>query len=181
MASITLPERSLHTRANTLHELFAPLRAGKSRVAIGPAKDSPGGTIALVATDARTSGLRYREGSFSTSAQVLRCRYFELWRGSSGRELALDRAYFTLLKILPATHDFQELLCIHTDPADKNNLKRGPHLHVSCAPDPLPHCHFPLEFGFLEAVLRDCGSLTSAMQRAIGLVARDVLPKFSDR
>jgi hypothetical protein len=181
MASITLPTRRLCERSDMLHELFVPLRGGKPRVAIGYAKDSPRGTTALVATDEKIGALRYRGESFRTSTQVLRCRYFELWRGSPGDDWMLDRAYFTLLEVLRGTHDYHELLCIHADPADDNDFKQGPHLHVSCAPDPMHHCHFPLEFGFLKAVLKDCDSLTDAMKRAIGMIARDVLPKFIER
>jgi len=180
MASITLPTANLYKRSNMLHKLFTPLREGKPRVAVGLAKDSPRGTSALVATDEQTGTLRYRDESFRTSTQVLRCSYFELWRGSAGDDLMLEQAYFTLIEVVPATRTFRELLCIHADPADNNDLKQGPHLHVSCAPDPMGHCHFPLEFGFLEAVLKDCDSLTTAMRRAISVVARDVLPRFKD-
>ncbi|MFH1715992.1 MAG: hypothetical protein ABIF19_01465 [Planctomycetota bacterium] len=181
MVSITLPEPDLHERSNTLHKLFTPLRRLMPRVAIRFARGSPGGAITLVATDERAGAIRYREESFRTSTQVLRCRYFELWRATAGSNLWLDRAYFTLLEVMRATSEYQELLCIHTDPSDKVDLKQGPHLHVSCAPDPIRHCHFPLEFGFLRAVLKDCDSLTIAMQRAINVVARDVLPRFKDR
>jgi hypothetical protein len=95
--------------------------------------------------------------------------------------LVLDRAYFTLLEIAPKTREFRELLCIHTDPGDSDELKQGPHLHVSCALDPIAHCHFPLDLGFLQEVLKDCDSLTAAMRRAIAVVGRDVLPRFKDR
>lgn len=181
MPAITIMEHDLHPRTNTLHELFTPLRNGKPRVAIGVAKDSPGGMVALVASDGKSSALGYREESFRTSADVLRCRYFELWRGSASNIMTLDRAYFTLMEVVRETREFRDLLCIHTDPADDNDLKRGPHLHLSCAPDPMPHCHIPLAFGFLETVLQDCTSLTKAMERAIQVVAIDVLPKFKNR
>lgn len=181
MASITLSEEELQRRSNSLHSLFDPLRDGRSRVALGFAKDAPGGSTALVVTDAKTTGLQYREETFRTSVKVLRCRYFELWRVARGKNLSLDRAYFTLLEVVSPSRPFQELLCVHTDPSDNDDLKRGPHLHVSCAPDPISHCHFPLDFGFLQAVLKDCDSLTAAMRRAIAVVARDVLPRFKDR
>jgi hypothetical protein len=181
MGSITLPERNLRERLNTLHELFAPLRNGRQRVACRFASGCPSGTAALVATDDTVGAGSYRGVSFRTSVKVLRCSYFELWRGPARGSYTLDRAYFTLVEVVRATHEYSDLLCIHTDPGDENNLKQGPHLHVSCAPDPIRHCHFPLEFGFLETVLTDCGSLSLAMQRAIEVIARDVLPRFKDR
>ena len=134
MPSITLLERDLIERSDALHEMFAPLRRGKPRIAIGFAKDSPGGTRALVATDGNVAFLRYRDESFRTSTRLLRCQYFELWRSSTRDKLALDRAYFTLLRVEQREHLYQELLCIHADPTDKNDLKQGPHLHMSCAP-----------------------------------------------
>ncbi len=181
MPTITLPERDLVKRSNNLHNVFTPLRKGLARVAFGLAKDSPGGTARLVATDERTGLFRYGEQSFRTSVGALRCRYFELWRATSGTDLVLKCAYFTLLRVVTITQGYRELLCIHTDPEDTDILKQGPHLHVSCAPDPISHCHFPLEFGFLKEVLKDSGTLTEAMKRAIEVVAGDVLPRFKNR
>ena len=181
MGSIALSERNLRERLNTLYKLFDPLRNGRPRVACRFAKGGPAGTTALVATDDRAGAGAYSGESFRTSTEVLRCRYYELWRGSARSIFSLDRAYFTLLEVVRATREYRDLLCIHTDPCDENDLKQGPHLHVSCAPAPIPRCHFPLEFGFLDKVLTDCDSLSSAMQRAIQVIARDVLPRFRDR
>ena len=181
MGSIALSERDLIERLNTLYELFAPLRNGRPRVACRFATGGPSSTTVLVATDDQAGAGPYSGESFRTSTGILRCRYYELWRGSARGIFSLERAYFTLLEVVRATHEYRDLLCIHTDPNDENDLKQGPHLHVSCAPDPIPRCHFPLEFGFLDTVLTDCDSLSSAMRRAIQVVARDVLPRFRDR
>ena len=178
MGTMTLRERELVARQNSLHAIFAPLRVGRTRVALGFASDSPGGTKAIVAADQMLGRLRYREESFRTSVNSLRGRYFELWKVAKGETLELDRAYFTLLRVKNGLSDFKEVLCLHSDPGDEEELKKGPHLHVSCAEDPIPHCHFPLDLGSLQSVLKDCESLTTAMERAIGVVARDVLPRF---
>jgi hypothetical protein len=179
MAAIRLPERDVEGRRNSLHAVFAPLRRPEHRLAFGRAADTPGGSIAIVAHDAKSGPLRYRDERFSTKVGALTCSYFELWRGVGGQDnLVLDRAYFTLFKTSPESRETSEVLCLHSDPGDENDLKRGPHLHLSCAPDPIPHCHFPLEFGFLEAVLKDVDALTSAMRRSIAVVAREVLPRF---
>lgn len=181
MPSITLSTKSLCERSDELHELFIPLRGPKSRLAIRSATDSPRGTTALVAMDETTDAVHYLSESFRSSVPGLRCSYYELWQGTASDNWVLNRAYFALLRVVPATRDYRDLLCIHADPAEDNDLKRGPHLHVSCAPDPLHRCHFPLEFGFLKMVLKDCNSLTHAMKRAIDIVARDVLPRFISR
>lgn len=178
VASITLHERDLVRRTNELHTVFAPLRVGRERVSIGFAKDSPGGTIVLVVRDKTLGRSGYRQESFRTSVDALRCQYFELWRASTGGKRVLNRAYFTLLEVVVDSHEFRELLCIHTDPTDEDELKQGPHLHVKRASEPIPHCHFPLEFGFLAQVLKNCDSLTKAMGRAISVIGRDVLPRY---
>jgi hypothetical protein len=178
MATISLKQGELIRRSNTLYRIFAPLRERRSRVAVLVKAGTPGGTTALVASDERQGSRDYREASFRTKNRAIRCSYFELWKIAGGRDLLLDRAYFTVLRVVPATREFRELLCVHADPAAPLDLKQGPHLHISCAPDPIPHCHFPLEFGFLPVVLADCGSLTAAIARAIRLVAIEVLPRF---
>lgn len=178
MASITLTEGDLVTRANDLHTIFAPLRIGRERLALRRANGNPGGTIALAASDSAAGQLDYREASFRTSVDVLRGKYFELWRTLGGTTLVLDRAYFTLERVQQASNSFPEILCLHTDPGDKEEYKQGPHLHVTCAEQPIPHCHFPLELGFLHLVLQDCSALTTAMERAIRVIATDVLPRF---
>ncbi len=180
MGLITLPERDLKRRVNDLHQLFTPLRGRGPRVACKFTSSGVGGLLKIIATDDRTGAGPYSEESFRTSADVLRCNYYELWRGSAHGVYLLERAYFSLLEVVRQTHAYRSLLCIHTDPNDENDLKQGPHLHVSCAPDPIHHCHFPLEFGFLDAVLSDCDSLSLAMQRAIQVVSRDVLPRFKN-
>ncbi len=178
MGRITLSEQDLHARPNQLHAVFSPLRGQRERVALRFANDGPGGAKALVATDQKTGRLRYREEMFRTSVNTLRCKYFELWTVANGRELCLERAYFTLLRVAQSTRTFDEVLCLHTDPTDADEFKQGPHLHVKCAEDPISHCHFPLDLGWLEMVLTDCSTLTQAMERAIGVVAKDVLPRF---
>jgi hypothetical protein len=137
--------------------------------------------IALVATDEETDVVHYLDASFRTSAVALRCNYHELWQGPARDYWSLNRAYFTLLEVVPALPNYQPLLCIHADPVEDSDFKQGPHLHMSCAPDPMHRCHFPLEFGFLKTVLRDCESLTDAIKRAIEIVAGDVLPRFETR
>jgi hypothetical protein len=178
MASISLQERELVSRQNSLHKIFAPLRRGKDRLAMGFANNSAGGTKILVAREQPISSRPYRDESFRTSATALRCSYFELWRVAPSNSLVLDRAYFTLLRVKQASTAFDEILCLHTDPGDHEEFKQGPHLHVSCAEHPIPHCHFPLDLGSLAVVLKNCEALTDAMERAIRVIAEDVLPRF---
>jgi hypothetical protein len=178
MTTITLPERELVSRANSLHKIFMPLREQRDRIAFDFAKGSPGGTKVLVATD-QAQGSRPRKGeSFRTSVKSLRCNYSEEWRVVEHDTFALHHAYFTLLRVKQSSTEFDEILCLHTDPGDDAEFKKGPHLHVSCAEQPIPHCHFPLDLGSLPTVLKDSDALTSAIARAIRVVAEEVVPRF---
>ena len=180
MAYITLTEHDLVTRSNRLYKLFSPLRGDRKRVALQRTNGVSGGFLALAASDMASDRLNYREAYFHTSVEALRCRYFELWSTSGGGSLILNRAYFTLVQVDRTAQVFRDILCLHTDPGGENRYKQGPHLHISCAEQPIPHCHFPLDLGCLDIVLENCDALTDAMQRAIQIVATDVLHRYVD-
>lgn len=61
------------------------------------------------------------------------------------------------------------------DKPDKEKYKKGPHLHIKAADDPLPHAHFALNLGHLEAVLLSIGSLSEAMRDGILMLKEEVL------
>lgn len=182
MPTISVTEADLVKRSNSLYRLFSPLRVNDAtRVACGFAKDSPGRSKVLVASDGTTRDRRYREETFRTSIPDLRCKYFEVWQPGKANHVVLNRAYLTLLRVGAPGRDFEELIALHTDPDDSSDMKQGPHLHVTCAPDPMHHCHFPLAWGFLTQVLRNCDSLTVAFGLAIKMIAQDVLPRYRTR
>jgi len=133
----------------------------------------------LAIHDGGVSKLPYRRWCFRTHVKGLRAAYFELWKpAGAGSELRLDRAYFTLMQVVGPDKPYRELLGIHCDPDDASRLKKGPHLHVAHAHDPLPHCHFPLNLGHLDSILTDIAELTYAIELALGVVAEDVLPRY---
>lgn len=178
MARLVLPEHEIASRMNSLHVVFAPLRDGRRRLAFGRATGTPGGTVGIVAHEQKGSRLSYRSERFGTKVKALTSSYFELWRGHQAGTLYLDRAYFALYTTTPGTHRATELICLHTDPDDGDEFKRLPHLHFKCATEPIPHCHFPLELGFHDVVVKDVGELTSAMARAVGILAKEVVSRF---
>ncbi len=121
---------------------------------------------------------------FPTYANGIQGQYHEMWYPRNGEcEWWLERAYFSLRRIVRTIHQVEIILCIHSDPMcddpDPAGLyKRGPHLHVDLAQSPLPDAHFPLNLGQLEEVLSSCDNLSQAMSRAIKIVRDEVIPRF---
>ncbi len=120
---------------------------------------------------------------FRTGARGVWAQYFEVWSPEDVRQKSwtLNAAYLTILEL--DRNNNTEILGIHCDPTDRSNepissFKRGPHLHVKCAREPLPKSHFPLNYGHLSDVLRDCNALTKALEDAIFIIRTEVLERF---
>lgn len=175
---ITLRERQVVERSNRIHSMFAPLRIELSRVPVGFAKDSPDGRKALVASEFSPQSVGHRHADFRTFVPGVRCKYFELWALENKDVYKLHQAYFSVMRADPTSREYVEILGVHADPHDDELVKRMPHLHVSCAPHPIGRCHFVLESGFVDHVLKDCESLTAAMTRAIHCIGTDLLTRF---
>jgi hypothetical protein len=63
------------------------------------------------------------------------------------------------------------------DSPNRAKYKKGPHLHIKAAEDPLPHAHFALNLGHLDAVLDSVESLTEAMRFGILMLKEEVLDR----
>jgi hypothetical protein len=92
----------------------------------------------------------------------------------------LDRAYLSLFKTEPSTRTEIEFLCLHCDPNEPDDArhaiyKKGPHLHIQVAEEPIPHAHIALNRGHLDAVLNSPDSLTKAMGAAILMLREEIL------
>lgn len=61
------------------------------------------------------------------------------------------------------------------DKSDEEKYKKGPHLHIKAADDPLPHAHFALNLGHLDAVLISIETLSEAMRDGILMLKEEVL------
>ena len=137
----------------------------------------------LAAHDGEVGGEHYRDWMFRTGAPAIWGQYFEIWSPEDGsqRSWTLKAAYLTILEV--GKGDCTEILGIHCDPTDGSSeptrsFKRGPHLHVKCAREPLPKSHFPLNYGHLGNVMRDSAALTKAIGDAVFVVRREVLERF---
>ena len=178
MGAIRLKTEDLDHRRSAIRRMLKPLRAYQP-VACGLTHDKAGNGMVLGAHDGHVRDKDYREWYFRSSAKNVWCQYFEVWNDTEPQNrLSLVRAYFTVFIADRATGQFEELLCIHCDPNDESDMKRGPHLHVTKAIDPLPKCHFPLNYSHLDHVLTSIQTLHDAMYKAIVIVAKEVIPRF---
>jgi hypothetical protein len=100
----------------------------------------------------------------------------------------LERAYLHLYLTTQIEGEAmeKELLLLHCDPNETDEpvdwpglrhskYKRGPHLHISTAQQPIPHSHFALNACHLDSVLSSVESLTKAMEVAVQMLEDQVL------
>ena len=124
----------------------------------------------------------YREWRFATSHPDFRGNYYEIWTLTDTRRLHLRAAYLTLYRVVrgPVPSEI-EFLALHCDPLEPDDdvgvYKRGPHLHVSSAENPIPQAHLALNRGHLNQVLQTIGSLTSALEQAVRMLREEVLDR----
>jgi hypothetical protein len=108
--------------------------------------------------------------------------YFEWWESVDieSETWRLDRAYLSLYYIDRTLRKDVEVLAVHCDPdepADQphSKYKRGPHVHVTWAKDPMPRAHLALNVAHLDDVLASAGALTAAIGVAVDMVRDEVL------
>jgi hypothetical protein len=177
-------------RSNEIATMLTPLTGtGPRRVASEPRNIS--GNIFIYAYSGLRPAVDYRDWRFKTITYGIRGSYFELWKPSDEKRhrYYLDRAYLSLYLQVKALDREKELLALHCDPNEPDDAgelkhalyKRGPHIHVSAAEDPLPHSHFALNAGNLNEVLKSAESLYQAMQSGMVLLRDQVLDVFDSR
>jgi hypothetical protein len=174
-------------RVNTIQGMLAPLKGGR-RVACDLVKDKQRGGKVFAAHDGHALSGDFRDWAFRTFAPDIWCRYFELWRPlAAGRDQwHLFCAYLTLAKTDRVRQCLVEVACVHCDPTDNStepigSYKRGPHLHVELADDPLPRAHFPLNLGHLKEVLASPANVTKALTDAVAVVSHEVVARYRNR
>jgi hypothetical protein len=180
--SITLASRKLFNgRVRQVQKILRPLVGKSGQVACCIVGAGRGRVIC-----GRTGGNvhDYEEVWFYTRKQDIQGQYHEIWYpGRDEQEWWLERAYFSLRRVISHVAQVEDILCIHSDPQCGEpepvaSYKRGPHLHVSLAKEPLLHAHFPLNRGHLAQVLESCDSLSEAMALAIKVVSDEVVSRY---
>lgn len=178
MGVIRLKTDDLNRRRRMIGRMLRPLHAGQF-VPCDMTHSKSGNGIVLAAHSGHGTDRDYRNWRFRSKAKDVWCQYFEVWSDADSRiQLSLVCAYLTLFLINRVNQKFEELLCIHCDPDDQSDTKRGPHLHVMKAVNPLPKCHFALNYSHLNDVLESIQTLDRAMCKAIAIVAKEVIPRF---
>ncbi|MGB2987603.1 MAG: hypothetical protein WBE26_17190, partial [Phycisphaerae bacterium] len=113
--------------------MLKPLRADQL-VGCDITHDKSGNGTVLGAHDGPRGNRDYSEWYFRSSAKDVWCQYFEIWSDADPQsQRRLVCAYFKLSVINPENKTLEEFLCIHCDPDDQSDMKRGPHLHVTKA------------------------------------------------
>ena len=129
----------------------------------------------------------YRDWRFSTVVSWLNGNYFEQWfltdPPRSHRLWYLRRAYLHLYTLNRSEQTEREFLALHCDPNEAETeshwrYKRGPHLHVKCAPFPFPKAHLALNLGELDQVLSSPDSISAAMAAGITLIRERVIDLY---
>ena len=172
--------RELKTRTRQIVKLLRPIRPGADvgcTIVPGPQQASLG--LCAHEGGEYVPVRRYREMRFRTRAQGLWAQYFEIWRERPGQDrLALEQICLNVYSVRSASDVLHPLVSIHSEPTDTSDMKKGPHLHVVQAEDPLPHCHFPLDYGRLDGVLKSAQSLTDALRNAVTILDKEVVARF---
>jgi hypothetical protein len=119
---------------------------------------------------------------------MIRGSYFERWVPTSEkrRNYYLAQAYLHLYWRERASDAESEFLALHCDPNEPDDIglrkhaqyKRGPHIHVVAATQPLPHAHLALNLGHLAEVLGSVERLTTAVSSGVNLIRYQVLDLF---
>ena len=185
MPTIMLSSEAFYHRGQLISDLLRPI----SRMTSGPAYAiRPSSNRAVIGThdgSPPTSG--YRDWRFATGYSGMSCRYFEIWLPEDMRvqRWYLHNAYLTIFRRQGPQSDESELLSLHCDPDELDDqddsrgiYKRGPHLHIKAADEPIPKSHLALTIGHLSQVLSSPDDLTEALGWSIQMVKDEILDRF---
>lgn len=172
----------LTRRGEQICRLLRPL-TGKGRLAY--ATVSRRFELLIVAYSGSRPDTAPTDWKFTTCVHGIRGSYHERWlpADEKRKRFYLDRAYLHLYRQPRLQDEEWELLALHCDPNEPDDVgllthavyKRGPHIHVTAAEQPLPHSHFALNRSHLSDVLSSCESLSAAVQSGIIMIRDQVL------
>lgn len=184
MPTIEIKVDRLHNRTNQMSALLAPFRKNGQSVGCSICRKLYAGCKALSAHDGSGGGDNFNTWYFRTYAKNILAQYYELWKpGDQPGKLKLWRAYLHLVIDNRTTQNYDKLVAIHCDPYDDcdeplRSYKRGPHLHVENAEQPIPNSHFPLNLMELNNILSSINNITKALELAIQVLCNEVLNRY---
>ena len=181
MAIVSIKIKDISSRHNPIRKLLRPLRSNRDVGCTIAAGKYAGGKI-VAAHDGNPCG-DPMEWRFRTFVNGIWAQYFELWIPfDNDTKLLLERAYLHIFKMGIRRGSLKEFIFVHCDPETSDGIqlakyKKGPHLHVRAAEEPLPKSHFPLNMGHLHDVLISINSLTTALEDAVRVISDEVLKR----
>ena len=175
----------------TLHQL-RPTALTKKLSAVSPVlpyvetKARPNEFV-LVARYGEQITVAEREWRFPSLVSSIHCRYMErwLWVDATQRSLRLRHAYFHLDHHRGPEEVPREILAFHweplpTGPGDAhNNRLRRPHLHITCAREPLGHAHFGTTLTVPPESQSDPEYLDRLLEEVFAMVEIEVLDRIN--
>ena len=172
-----LQAADLYTQEARVRLMLRPI----SRAQSGPAAavQTVGGVWILGTHDGSPSLSGYRDWRFATPAQRHYAMYFEVWKPVDRRRYGMQQAYLNIYQRC-SNGEEKEVLCLHCDPGESRAAphaayKRGPHLHLAFAEDPLQRAHLALHFGRVDELLADNERLHSALADAVQMIRDEVI------
>jgi hypothetical protein len=184
---VELSINTLFTRSDAIRSMLTPL-VRSNRIATS--RRSYLGNVTFGAysgTEPITEAVG--DWRFTTFVPSIRGAYHERWTpfDEKKKRYQLERAYLHLYrrKTAPSSQEI-EIVALHCDPNEPDEpdgyqgvkharYKRGPHIHVTAADQPIPHSHLALNLSDLSEVLRSFDNLEGAFQNAIRLLEEQVL------
>ena len=164
-------------RAAKIRVLLRPI----ARAAAGPATETvhSGGLWIIGTRDEAQVTSNYRDWRFATPIARHHAMYFEAWKQIDSKRYRWQSAYLNIYKRTAGGNE-EEVICLHCDPAEPaaaahSRYKRGPHLHVSAAGDPLKHAHLALHVEHVDEMLQKCQSIHDYLASGIQMIRDEVL------
>ena len=175
----------LQTRRQRVPDMLSPITDSRR---VGSSFNLQGDEILIGVHSGGKPDIGVRDWRFTTRVRKIRGSYWERWVPTTEKRKSyyLSQAYLQLYLRETSADDESELMALHCDPNEPDDsgllahavYKRGPHLHIRSAAEPLPHAHFALNAGHLAEVLKSVESLTGAVQLGINMIRDQVLDLF---
>ena len=138
------------------------------------------------ASDRNETGNDYSDWRFKTKLDKYDGMYYERWLHFEKNIYFLERIYFHLYELDLEKTTIKEFVLLHCDSAepvstDHSKYKRSPHLHISCAPQPIPHAHIALNNYDLDVISESLNNLDKAIRKSIEMIEDQIIKLVSQK
>lgn len=173
------------SRCKQVRNLIGGLAAKAQRLEIRPLKHTLGHIVAV--SDAFGANKPPDEWLFRTTADVLHCQYYEIWKSDrTGRHHHLFQNFFHLFSLTKTEQDL--LFCLHTEPEEpmrpiENRVKSTPHIHVKVKEDrlgPISKAHLPVCYSTTERALESLSAFDQIFAETLEVIRHEVIDRFAN-